>query len=220
MADLNAALIAFAGVLVGGYLNNFLAEDYKRFRDGQALAGALAGELESHGEHIPDITKNLPKLKERLDAGIWVVLPEWPVPSSPVFEANTDKIGLLDPDHAKEVAYVYEQIRAFRGTFHLFTKHNTTMGFDWQAAMVQGSIDAIERAEKRGEPLIKGLKAHAKASYWKQPATIRKCVIAALVLAVLVWAFIHYASAGANEPSTNCTTVFDHAKGVLTTVCK
>lgn len=32
MADLNAALIAFIGVLAGGYVNNFLADDYRRFR--------------------------------------------------------------------------------------------------------------------------------------------------------------------------------------------
>jgi hypothetical protein len=52
MADLNAALLAFAGVLVGGYFNNFLAEDYRRFRDSQALAGALAGEIESHAARL------------------------------------------------------------------------------------------------------------------------------------------------------------------------
>lgn len=52
MADLNIALIGLLGVMAGCYLNNFLAEDYRRFRDGQALAGALAGELEAHGEHL------------------------------------------------------------------------------------------------------------------------------------------------------------------------
>jgi hypothetical protein len=41
MADVSAAVIGFAGVLAGGYFNNFFAEDYKRFRDSQALAGAL-----------------------------------------------------------------------------------------------------------------------------------------------------------------------------------
>jgi hypothetical protein len=220
MADLNAALIAFAGVLVGGYLNNFKAEDYRRFRDDQALAGALAGELKSHGEAIPDITKNLPGIKKILEEGKRVALPEWPVPSRPVFEANTDKLGVLDPEHAKDVAYVYEQIRAFRGAFHLFSKHNTNMPIDWQITMVQSSLDAIERAEKRGTLLIEGLEAHSKASYWERPTTIRTCVIATLVLGALVCAFIHYASAGANEPTTNCTTVFDHAKGTLNTVCK
>ncbi|MEX4005167.1 hypothetical protein AB4Y38_40755 [Paraburkholderia sp. EG285A] len=59
MSDTNAALIAFVGVLAGGYLNNFLAEDFRRFRDGQALAGALAGELKSHATAIPILQSTL-----------------------------------------------------------------------------------------------------------------------------------------------------------------
>lgn len=53
MAEINVAFVGLLGVMTGGYFNNFLAEDYKRFRDGQALAGALAGELGSHVEAIP-----------------------------------------------------------------------------------------------------------------------------------------------------------------------
>jgi len=39
MADLNVALIGLLGVMAGGFFNNFLAEDYRRFRDGQVLTG-------------------------------------------------------------------------------------------------------------------------------------------------------------------------------------
>lgn len=52
MADLIAALLAFVAVLAGGYLNEFLAEDFRRFRDRQATVGAFARELESHGAAI------------------------------------------------------------------------------------------------------------------------------------------------------------------------
>lgn len=31
MAELNVALIGLLGVMTGGYFNNFLAEDFKRF---------------------------------------------------------------------------------------------------------------------------------------------------------------------------------------------
>lgn len=37
---------------------------------------------------------------------------EVPEPASPVFEANVEKIGLLGPELAKVVAFVYENIRA------------------------------------------------------------------------------------------------------------
>lgn len=39
------ALIGVGGTLVGGFIANFCAEDYRRHRDSVALAGALAGEL-------------------------------------------------------------------------------------------------------------------------------------------------------------------------------
>lgn len=45
MSEVNTALVAVLGVLGGAYISNFAAEDFRRFRDSQALAGALAGEL-------------------------------------------------------------------------------------------------------------------------------------------------------------------------------
>jgi hypothetical protein len=41
------ALIGFGGSLIGSFIANFCAEDYRRHRDSLALAGALAGELSS-----------------------------------------------------------------------------------------------------------------------------------------------------------------------------
>jgi hypothetical protein len=125
MADLNVALLGFVGVLVGGYANNFLAEDYRRFRDGQALAGALAGELESHGDAASAIKQSLALIIKNADApNSAVKIPEWPIPNSPIFEANAGKIGVLDPQSAKDVAYVYEQIRGFRLALNLLSKQN------------------------------------------------------------------------------------------------
>lgn len=216
MADLNAALIAFAGVLVGGYFNNFLAEDFRRFRDSQALAGALAGELESHAEAIPFIKVGLQNVKAHAESGAKLAMPEWPVPNSPIFEANADKIGLLHPDHAKGVAYVYEQLRAFRNTLHQLSKHHGTMGDGWQISIVDSCLSAIDRAEKNGVPLVDGLKHHAAASYWKRPATMKQCVVGLLLVMVLVVATIHYS--GTPERGEQCTTTLDN--GALHTACK
>jgi hypothetical protein len=41
------ALIAGGVTLAVAYINSFLAESYRRFRDGSALAASLAGELGS-----------------------------------------------------------------------------------------------------------------------------------------------------------------------------
>ncbi|KVD85166.1 hypothetical protein WS62_19720 [Burkholderia sp. ABCPW 14] len=76
MAELNAALVGFLGVLVGGYGSNFLAEDYRRFRDSRALAGALAGELESHGEAVPILKDGLERMGNKVLAGEKLDLPE------------------------------------------------------------------------------------------------------------------------------------------------
>jgi len=99
--------------MAGGYINNFVAEDCRRFRNGQALAGALAGELESHAESFDFLKCGLEKLiLVAADKGL--DLTEWPIPPTPLLNENAGKIGLLCPQSAKDVAYVYEKIRALR----------------------------------------------------------------------------------------------------------
>ncbi|HEF4770585.1 hypothetical protein LGM80_19375 [Burkholderia multivorans] len=171
MSDLNAALIAFAGVLAGGYANNFLAEDYRRFRDSRALAGALAGELESHGEAIPLIKAGLEKMEEGIRNGTKLNMPEWPIPASPLFDQNASKIGLLAPELARDVAYVYENIRAFRQNFHVLSKNHQNLPPDWSSGTLIGCLAAITRAETRGVPLIANLKEYANARYTGRPET-------------------------------------------------
>lgn len=171
MADGNAALLGFLGVLVGGYVNNFLAEDYRRFRDGQALAGALAGELESHAEAIPIIKAGLENMMPQALNEKGLTLVEWPIPASPLFDENASKIGLLGAELAKEVAYVYENLRAFRQNFHQLSKHHASMPKEWGHAMIVGCLAAISRTEHRGVLLIERLKMQAAASYWKRYQT-------------------------------------------------
>ncbi|CAI8693727.1 hypothetical protein BTK96_004238 [Burkholderia pyrrocinia] len=171
MADLNVALLGFVGVLVGGYSNNFLAEDYRRFRDGQALAGALAGELESHAEAIPTIKDGLEKMLMGLGQGEKLTLKEWPVPASPLFDDNASKIGLLGAQSARDVAYVYENIRAFRQSFHMLSKNHADVPAMWSQGMLISCLAAIERAENRGQSLIENLRRYAVESYWQRSQT-------------------------------------------------
>ncbi|MFL9939986.1 hypothetical protein [Paraburkholderia graminis] len=191
MAELNVALVGLLGVLAGGFFNNFLAEDYRRFRDGQALAGALAGELESHAEPMPIIKDSLEKMHLALLSGERLDTPEWPIPASPLFDQNASKIGLLGHEAAKEVAYVYENLRAFRQNFNVLTKHHSNMPTEWSSAIVLGCLAAISRAEHRGLLLIETLKLQANESYWELPSSRRqlKYGAAAIIvfLAALKW---------------------------------
>ncbi|WP_175888761.1 hypothetical protein [Burkholderia cepacia] len=171
MTDLNVALIGLVGVMAGGYVNNFIAEDYRRFRDGQALAGALAGELESHGEALPALKTTLEIMKSAALSDEGLKLNEWPIPPSPLFEENAAKIGLLGAEDAREVAYVYEHIRAFRQLFHMLSKSHREMPKEWSYSMIVGCLDTITRAESRGRPLVESLKRQATAAYWHRQQT-------------------------------------------------
>ncbi|MFA8389719.1 hypothetical protein ACEPUD_06275 [Burkholderia ubonensis] len=171
MADLNAAFVGFLGVLVGSYGSNFLGEDYRRFRDGRSLAGALAGELESHGEPVPRLKAGLEAMGDKVLAGEKLDLPEWPIPASPVFEENAAKIGLLGPELARDVAYVYEHLRAFRQNFHQLTKHHTDMPAEWTHATISGCLAILSRVEPRGVQLVANLKDYSAAQYWNLPET-------------------------------------------------
>jgi hypothetical protein len=186
MADINAAIIGFAGVLAGGYFNNFFAEDYKRFRDSQALAGALAGELQSHAEAVPLIKSGLSAMLATVKSDVELKLPEWPVPASPIFDDNAAKIGLLGAELANGAAYVYENIRAFRGAFHMLSKNHATMPRDWTASILSNCIFTIERAETRANHLVAALNRHACESYWKRPGTKRQITIGLLCVLVFL----------------------------------
>ena len=71
-------------------------------------------------------------------------LTEWSIPPSPLFNENAGKIGLLGPQSAKDVAYVYENIRALRQNFHMLSKDHRNMPREWGSAMI-GGLAAIHR---------------------------------------------------------------------------
>ncbi|TDN69078.1 hypothetical protein [Paraburkholderia sp. BL10I2N1] len=216
MAELNAALLAFVGVLVGGYFNNFMAEDYRRFRDSQALAGALVGELQAHVDSLPHMKNQLKNAKANLDVGGGMETPEWTAPMSPIFDANAAKIGLLRPNDAKGVAHAYEQIRAFRETLHMLSKHHGGMSANWRVDVVNLAIAEIEKVETIVTPLFDSLTRYADACYWKRRATLLQGGACLLLVAILIALTAH--SPGTSEHGEQCTTTLDH--DALHTVCK
>lgn len=217
MADSSGALLALLGVLVGGYFNNFLAEDFRRFRDSQALAAALAGELESRAQDVPGITRSLQLLTAAEGTMFKVKIPEWTAPQSPIFEANAGTIGLLSPGDAMGVAYVYERIRSYRDTLLQLSKHHADMGNDWGAALAKECITTMDKAGEIGAPLIERLKRHTATSYWRRPQTWRQCITVALFVAAFMFgASLHHT--GSADSKTDCTAADDH--GLLHMVCR
>jgi hypothetical protein len=216
MADLNSALIAFIGVLVGGYFNNFLAEDFRRFRDGQALAGALAGELEALAETIPEAKGSLTMLHAIAKVGAEFTDPEWPEPTSPIYEANLDKLGLLGAKVSKEVVFVYEAIQSYRGAIHHLFKHQKTQEPVWRVAVIEGGAKRLKAGEARSGPLIQELIRHSEGSYWSRPEARRGIAVGIALIVCLIASVIF--SSRETSHGEQCTTTLD--QGALHTTCK
>lgn len=168
MGSFLAALLALCGVIIAGYLSNFVAEDYKRFRDGSSLAAALSGELRSYqegAEMLGPMLSNLIAAIMKLPADQRLPVPKFDIPPDPVFDSSVKQLGLLGPELAGDVAYVYQQLRAFRQGFSLYTTNNA----EWTNERAAGQLDMCQvtngRAMLRGIPLIKALIARANEQY-------------------------------------------------------
>jgi hypothetical protein len=165
MADGNAALIALLGVLAGGYVNNFLAEDYRRFRDGTALAGALAGELASHMLAFPFLKAMLAAQVTAIKNGQNPAFRNFDPPNDPIYESGVPKLGLLGSSLAEEVAFAYQQIRAFRLNYSLVLSQHGEMGNEEIIARLDDCHATILRSEERANTLLAGLREVAAHRY-------------------------------------------------------
>lgn len=175
------ALIAFNAAVLVGFLGHFGVEDYRRFRDSQAIAAALAGELSSIITSLSELRDNLTKLKALADQEIPISMPEMPDQSSPLFEANADKIGLLGVDLAEGVAFIYDQIRAFRTSFQLLSKYHKINTCFWSSMLIGRCAQLIDDNKPKGISLVGSLKKHSKLDYaMLQP--VRVAVLAVVTL--------------------------------------
>lgn len=176
MENVAPALIAFTSALLVGFGSHFVAEDYRRFRDSKAIAAALAGELDSIKSSLPELRTVLPQMRDLLDKLNPISLPEMPDQSSPIFEANAEKVGLLGVDLAGRVAFIYDQIRTFRTSFQLLSKHHTTMDPSWSSLLVGRCLQLVESNELKVMTLIENLQQHSEIWYvrsrWVQMAVL------------------------------------------------
>lgn len=159
------ALIAFTSAMLVGFTSHFVAEDYRRFRDGQAIAAALAGELRSIASAIPELYGGLVGMKDMLDNQQPFPFPEFPMQSSTMFEAIAEKIGLLGVELARDVAFLYDQIRAFNFSFHWLSKHHEEMPVSWSRALVERCLGLIEKNDKEAQILIEKLTLYSNSHY-------------------------------------------------------
>lgn len=163
---ITVALIAGAVALVVAALANFGAESYKRHRDATALAACLAGELGSYQEAFPLARDGWARILELADGGSHQKLPRIPTPTSPIFESNVAKLGLLGPRLAESVSYVYANIQVFRNMVIVAIEAEDA---PQQALSARAALVALARAETRGAPLVDELRKFASAEFLAIP---------------------------------------------------
>lgn len=180
------AVLALFGTLVAGFLSSFLSEHHRRFRDKQALAGALAGELGSYREGWPMFEKTFPVLVDMAKSGKRVVVPKIDKPTDRVFDSCVAQIGMLGPELAEDLAYVYNNLNAFRAVFFSITNQEATP--QQQHAMLDSAWDCLNRAQNRGKDLPERLKIYAKRRYALQ--TLPLLFSGLIVVSLLIGAYL------------------------------
>jgi len=161
------ALIAAAVALVVAYVNSFLAESYRRFRDGSALAASLAGELAAYEPAWPMIVNMLNTMikavddKERRAA----FLRPFEKPRDFVYEDAVKKLGLLGTRLSEDVVFVYSNIGAFRIAMEIIARDEKDMSDEELKLRCIGCKEVMNRAVTRGTDLIQDLRTRANAPF-------------------------------------------------------
>jgi hypothetical protein len=161
------ALIAGGVALTVAYVNSFLAESYRRFRDGSALAASLAGELAAYETAWPIIVNMLNSIINAIDSKTRksTFLRPFERPRDLVFEDRVGKLGLLGVHLAENVVFVYSNIRAFRLAMEIIARDEKEMSDEELRARCVACKDAMDRAVTRGAGLIQDLRKRSSQPF-------------------------------------------------------
>jgi hypothetical protein len=165
VVTIGAAIIAAGGAVVVAYASNFVAEQYRRHLDSTGWASAIAGELKSHAEAFPLLKQLFTDLLQRVENKEPLPLYQIPMPIDPVFDSAPGKAGLLGAQFAGEVAFAYENLRAFRGAFFVVIEHHKEMDPEQLTRRLQRLLKLIEDNETRLWSLIHGLDAYSDLGF-------------------------------------------------------
>ena len=157
------ALIAGSVALCVAYLNSFLAESFRRFRDGSTLAASLAGELAAYELAWPMIINMMDGIVKDIDSGRrnTKFLRPFEKPRDRVFEDVVGKLGLLGVSLAENIVFVYGNIAAFRVALEIIARDEKDMTDDELRARCIACKDVVLRAVDRGTDLVVTLRDRA-----------------------------------------------------------
>jgi len=152
----------FTGTVIVAVVANFVAEDFRRFRDGSALASAIAGELISYAIAMEDLTRTVTLLAEQAEAGIVQRVADIEMPRDLIYESAVPKLGLLGVELPEKVALTYGRIRAFRTLYLIIAGEKVKTDAAGVGRMYRALLVKLAEAETEGRQTVTLL--HARAS--------------------------------------------------------
>ncbi|MBW8845802.1 MAG: hypothetical protein JF607_12630 [Burkholderiales bacterium] len=164
---MDAAVITACVTLIGFIVVNFIAEDFRRFRNGSTVAAGLAGELGSYAAPQAQLVTIISGMLQVIEEGNRQRLPFRGIdtPKDRIFEANVASLGLLGPDLVLDIAFVYGQINGFRVGFGLVNDKHAQMGNGELAARLNGCLAMLTAVRPRGELLVQKLTLRANMPF-------------------------------------------------------
>ena len=164
---MDAAVLTACVTLLGFIVVNFIAEDFRRFRNGSTVAAGLAGELGSYAEPQAQLVSIITTMLRVIDEGNRKHLPFRGIdtPKDRLFEANVANLGLLGPDLVLDIAFVYGQINGFRVGFGLVNEKHSEMADGELAARLNGCLILLTAVRPRAEQLVEKLTMRANMPF-------------------------------------------------------
>ncbi|MDM0119012.1 hypothetical protein [Variovorax arabinosiphilus] len=170
MADsAGSATVAVFGALGLAYATQFVAEDFKRFREGSAVAAGLAGELDSYRGAYEILVNALTSWKTATEAGNRAGIPLRKIerPRDMYLDEVVSKLGLLGSELAGSTVLVYSNLRAFRLAMELLSTEGASMGNEEFVNRCDMCLERLRAAYTEAETLVPNLEARALASFWR-----------------------------------------------------
>ncbi|MEX3918171.1 hypothetical protein AB4Y43_18320 [Paraburkholderia sp. BR10872] len=155
----------FTGSVIVAVVANFIAEDFRRFRDGSALASAIAGELGSYAIAIQELKANVTTLAEQAEAGKQIRVADIELPHDSIYESAVPKLGLLGVELPEKVALAYGRIRAFRTLYTVIAGEKVktdAAGLGW---LYRQLLVKLAEAETEGRQTVTLLHVRANETF-------------------------------------------------------
>ena len=171
---MDQATAALLGAFIGasaGVTGGLALEGYKRRRDRQGTASALAGEIASllymtkKRGHVEYFQQLLPHLDGGRDVPVSVLTPPGDY-RDPVAERYIDRLGLLPSDYAERIVRFYTLLAGVRGDVRRMASGEFKGNPSAMADVIRANLPVWAEAMQLGEQLVVELRKVATPIRW------------------------------------------------------